>query len=419
MRWRGSASGGARRLRHSFLLVRAVPPIAFVIPYFLLWRDLDQVQDLITFSKSYPAIIVMYLTLALPLMVWMLRSFFVEVPVEIEEAAMVDGCTRAQAMRHVLIPNVMPGIVAAAGLSFIVVWNEFMYALFNTGTETQTLPVQIYQSLGYFETNWAKLSSAAVVAVIPAVLFVALTQRYIVRGSEHGSGQGMSRPQRARVTVITFKERRMTQDPGPVPDGHHRGGHFAEANHYPSLSHHELQGVVERVAVCDLRPDRARELADALRLGRILHRPRRDAGRASRSTVSSSALGGPHHPDLACLVLAAGLPVFLEKPAAIDVDGHAAHRGCGRASGTHRPGGSPEAPRPGLSAGAARSSRTRPASATSSTSNRSSSASRSSRPSTPACSSGSATTSTWSSPSADRSRRSRRRPTSSTTGTAH
>ena len=184
-RFRGQGAFAA-----SFLLIRAVPPIAFVIPYFLLWRDLDQLQDLITLSKSYAALIVMYLTLALPLMVWMLRSFYVEVPIEIEEAAMVDGCTRFQAMRFVIIPNVRPGIVAAAGLSFILVWNEFMFALFNTGTATQTLPVQIYQALGYFETNWAKLSSAAVVAVIPAVLFVALTQRYIVRGLSMGAVKG-------------------------------------------------------------------------------------------------------------------------------------------------------------------------------------------------------------------------------------
>jgi multiple sugar transport system permease protein len=168
---------------YSFLLIRAVPPIAFVIPYFMIWRDLD-------WRDTYQAMIVMYLTLALPLMVWMMRSFFVEIPVEIEEAAQVDGCTKVQAMRHVLIPNVMPGIVAAAGLSFILVWNEFMYALFNTGTETQTLPVQIYQSLGYFETNWAKLSSAAVVAVIPAVIFVGLTQRFIVRGLSMGAVKG-------------------------------------------------------------------------------------------------------------------------------------------------------------------------------------------------------------------------------------
>ena len=168
---------------YSFLLIRAVPPIAFVIPYFMIWRDLD-------WRDTYQAMVVMYLTLALPLMVWMMRSFFVEIPAEIEEAAQVDGCTKLQAMRYVLIPNVMSGIVAAAGLSFILVWNEFMYALFNTGTETQTLPVQIYQSLGYFETNWAKLSTAAVVAVIPAVIFVGLTQRFIVRGLSMGAVKG-------------------------------------------------------------------------------------------------------------------------------------------------------------------------------------------------------------------------------------
>lgn len=177
-RFRGSGA-----FAYSFLLIRAVPPIAFVIPYFMIWRDLG-------WRDSYQAMVVMYLTLALPLMVWMLRSFFVELPVEIEEAAMVDGCTRFAAMRHVLIPNVMPGIVAAAGLSFILVWNEFMYALFNTGTQTRTLPVEIYQSLGYFETNWAKLSSAAVVAVIPAAILVGLTQRFIVRGLSMGAVKG-------------------------------------------------------------------------------------------------------------------------------------------------------------------------------------------------------------------------------------
>jgi multiple sugar transport system permease protein len=174
---------GQGAFAYSFLLIRAVPPIAFVIPYFMIWRDLG-------WRDTYQAMIVMYLTLALPLMVWMLRSFFVELPIEIEEAAMVDGCTRLGAMRHVLIPNVMPGIVAAAGLSFILVWNEFMYALFNTGTQTRTLPVEIYQSLGYFETNWAKLSSAAVVAVIPAAILVGLTQRFIVRGLSMGAVKG-------------------------------------------------------------------------------------------------------------------------------------------------------------------------------------------------------------------------------------
>ena len=168
---------------NSFLLLRAVPPIALVIPYYLIWGNLH-------LTNTYVSIIVMYLAIALPLLVWMMRSFFVEVPIEIEEAALVDGCTRFQALRLVLIPLVVPGIVAAAGLAFIIIWNEFMFALFNTGVDTRTLPVEIYNSLGYYETNWAKLSSAAVVAVIPAIIFVALTQRYIVRGLSMGAVKG-------------------------------------------------------------------------------------------------------------------------------------------------------------------------------------------------------------------------------------
>lgn len=177
-RFRGSGA-----YAYSFLALRMVPPIAFVIPYYLIWRDLH-------LTNSYVALIVMYLTLSLPLIVWMMRSFFVEVPTEVEEAALVDGCTRFQSLRYVLLPIVRPGIVASAGLSFILVWNEFMFALFNTGVDTQTLPIQIYSSLGYYSTNWAKLSSAAVVAVIPAVIFVALTQKYIVRGLSLGAVKG-------------------------------------------------------------------------------------------------------------------------------------------------------------------------------------------------------------------------------------
>ena len=168
---------------NSFLLLRAVPPITLVIPYYMIWSNLH-------LSNTYVAMVVMYLALALPLIVWMMRSFFVEIPVEIEEAALVDGCTRFQALRLVLIPIVTPGIVASAGLAFIMIWNEFMFALINTGVDTRTLPVEIYTSLGYYSTNWAKLSSAAVVAVIPAVIFVALTQKYIVRGLSMGAVKG-------------------------------------------------------------------------------------------------------------------------------------------------------------------------------------------------------------------------------------
>ena len=117
----------------------------------------------------------------------MMYSFFQEIPIEIEEAALVDGCNRWQTLRHVLIPAVLPGIFTASSLSFILVWNEFLFALFITGKATRTLPVEIYNKIGYYRLDWAKLSTTGVAAIIPAILFISLTQKYIVRGLTMGA----------------------------------------------------------------------------------------------------------------------------------------------------------------------------------------------------------------------------------------
>jgi multiple sugar transport system permease protein len=165
------------------LFLRMVPPITFVIPYFLIWRTLH-------LADTYISMILMYITLALPLMVWMIRSFFLDFAVEIEEAALVDGCSRWQMLRLVATPAVLPGILASSTLAFIGLWNEFMFALFNTGRTTRTLPIEIYNSIGYYQLDWARLSSTAIIAIIPAILFIALTQRYLVRGLTMGAVKG-------------------------------------------------------------------------------------------------------------------------------------------------------------------------------------------------------------------------------------
>jgi len=141
-------------------------------------------------ADTYFSMIIMYVTLILPLLIWMIRSFFAEIPYEIEEAAMVDGCTRWQTLRYILIPTVIPGIMASATLSFIFVWNEFMFALINTGRNTRTLPIEIYNSLGYYQLDWAKLSCSAVIAIIPVIIIIALTQKYIIRGLTMGAVKG-------------------------------------------------------------------------------------------------------------------------------------------------------------------------------------------------------------------------------------
>ena len=132
----------------------------------------------------------MYITIALPIVTWMMYSFFQEIPIEVEEAALVDGCKRWQVLRYIIIPMVLPGIFAASSLSFILLWNEFLFALFTTGKNTRTLPVEIYSSIGYYELDWAKLSTIAVFAIIPAIIFISLTQKYIVRGLTMGAVKG-------------------------------------------------------------------------------------------------------------------------------------------------------------------------------------------------------------------------------------
>ena len=174
---------GSGFFTYLIIALRMVPSIVFVIPYFLIWRY-------VRINDTHLSIILMYLTLCLPLMILMMRSFFVDVPVELEEAAMMDGCSRWQTLRLILVPAVRPGILAASTLAFIALWNDFILALFNTGRNTRTLPVEIYTSLSYYQLDWNKLSTSAVVAVIPAVVFIALTQRYIVRGLTMGAIKG-------------------------------------------------------------------------------------------------------------------------------------------------------------------------------------------------------------------------------------
>lgn len=167
-------------ISNSILFLKMVPPIIFIIPYFLMWRFLH-------LADTYLSIILMYVFGSMPMMVWMLRSFFIEIPSEIEEAALVDGCSRWQALRLVLVPAIIPGIIASSTLIFIFLWNEFMFALFNTGKVTRTMPVEIYNSIGFYHINWSGLSSHSVIAVLPGIIFIIFTQKYIVRGLTMGA----------------------------------------------------------------------------------------------------------------------------------------------------------------------------------------------------------------------------------------
>jgi len=171
---------GLGLLSQSTLWLRIIPPISIIIPYFVIWH-------IFNLMDTYFALIVMYIIIVLPLITWMMISFFKEIPKGIEEAAMVDGCNRMQAIRYVVIPMVLPGIFAASALSFIVLWNEFLFSVFITSENSRTLPVELYNSLGIFELDWGRLSTITVFSIIPAIIFISLTQKFIVRGLTMGA----------------------------------------------------------------------------------------------------------------------------------------------------------------------------------------------------------------------------------------
>ena len=157
------------------------PQISIVGP---VWRILRSLGLLYT----YPGLVAPYIMLTLPLAIWIMASFFKELPTELEEAAKIDGCGPLKTLVKVVAPVAAPGIFTAAILIFIFAWNEFFFALLiMTRPEIQTLPVGIALFPGQFTIPWGELSAASVMATLPLVFLVLLFQRRIIRGLSAGS----------------------------------------------------------------------------------------------------------------------------------------------------------------------------------------------------------------------------------------
>ncbi|MEE8493197.1 MAG: carbohydrate ABC transporter permease [Nitrospirales bacterium] len=164
--------------------VSMFPQIAIAGP---VWRILEQIGGL----NTHWGLLLPYVTLTLPLVVWILASFFKELPVEIEEAARVDGCGPWQTMIKVMLPLAAPGLFTAAILTFIYAWNEFFFALLIlTQPDKQTLPVGIALFQGEFTMPWGELAAASVMATLPLVFLVLLFQRWIISGLSAGAVKG-------------------------------------------------------------------------------------------------------------------------------------------------------------------------------------------------------------------------------------
>ena len=140
---------------------------------------------------TYPGLVLPYLTFAMPLAVWLLVGFFRQLPAELEEAAMVDGATRLQTLRQVVLPIAAPGLAATAILTFLYSWNEFLFALsFTLGPERQTVPVAIALFRGRYQVPWGQILAGSIVATLPVAVVVLAFQRRIVQGLTAGAVKG-------------------------------------------------------------------------------------------------------------------------------------------------------------------------------------------------------------------------------------
>ncbi len=171
---------GKRDLAFWILSTRMAPPITFLIPFFIMFRSLGLIDTRL-------GLIILHITINLALVIWMMRGFFQEIPVEIEEAALVDGCNRVQVLLRIALPISVTGIASTAILSFIFSWNELMFAIVLTSNIAKTAPAGIYNFIGYQEVRWGDLCAASVVVLVPVFIFIVLVQKHLIRGLTFGA----------------------------------------------------------------------------------------------------------------------------------------------------------------------------------------------------------------------------------------
>jgi len=174
---------GRENLSFWFLTMRMMPPIAIVIPFYLIMSKLNLLN-------TYWVLILAYTTFNLPLAVWLLKGFFQEIPFELEEAALIDGCTVMGTFWRIVLPLSSPGLIATAILCVIFSWNEFLFALILTGLETHTLPIAAASVSTHFRVDWGFLSVVVIIVVVPVVVFGLAIQKYLIRGLSFGALKG-------------------------------------------------------------------------------------------------------------------------------------------------------------------------------------------------------------------------------------
>jgi multiple sugar transport system permease protein len=165
-----------------FLSQLILPPVVLAMPFLVLYKELALLDTRI-------GLILVYTLMVLPIVIWVMRDQFDTIPTEIEQAALVDGCSVWGAFFRVVLPIAMPGMVAAFILSVVLCWNEYFFASLLTGFDAQTLPVMVASQTGSQGINWWTMAALSTAAIAPLVLIGIFLERYIVMGLTAGSGK--------------------------------------------------------------------------------------------------------------------------------------------------------------------------------------------------------------------------------------
>lgn len=170
---------GGKKISLAILFIRMLPPVAILLPVYLMMRTIHLVG-------TYYALIIMYSLGSIPYVVWLMKGFFDEIPRSVDEAALMDGCSPWGVYWKVVVPVALPGFLATAMFCFIVSWNEFLWALVLTNPSTRTIPVAVAGYISDREILWGPMAAAAMISSVPIIVFTLLIQKNLIRGLSYG-----------------------------------------------------------------------------------------------------------------------------------------------------------------------------------------------------------------------------------------
>jgi multiple sugar transport system permease protein len=168
------------------LATQMLPPVGLIIPYYLVMQRLAALD-------TYSGLVVIYLTFSLPFAIWLMVSYFEDIPREMEEAALLDRAGRVRALWYVILPQVRGGMAVTTIFVFLNAWNEFLFAVVLGGNHVRTVTVAMFNFISVEQTLWAKLAAGAVLAMAPVIVLGLLAQRHIVKGLTVGAVKGGGR----------------------------------------------------------------------------------------------------------------------------------------------------------------------------------------------------------------------------------